>query len=317
MPEAKVTPIPAQSETPETPTPIEIEVLLQDTQEEEDFLQDMVSSEPFRSRLVRQHDHVKFEELLPSNKNGTVTYPPVSTEVLTAMVDYVEAYLHKNRRPPNVTELQVYCKLQMEHLYRLLEDPHSPLSVRLERRGLPTPLSPEVPGVNTELSYENWLTPQQVAAIRCIVDFRDIRPVEKKLESLGVSTLKYSGWLSDPQFKAYLMSKAEDSIQGFVPEMHGKVVSLAQGGDMKAIKLFYELAGRVDRRPTNTTQVNVNNYNQNETFTLLVEAVQRHVRDPEVLAAIAQEFDQLTSNVSGGTAARTSTSHPQLTARRE
>lgn len=266
----------------------------------EEVLRDFSDPTPFRSPLVKKHGAVEFKELSPLQ---TGNWPAVPSEVLVAMVDFIEAYLHKNGRPPKVTELQKYCKLHLEHLYTLLNNPHSPLSVRLERRGLPTPVSPEIDGVNTDTGYENWLTPQQVAAINCIIDFRDIRTVDKKLEEIGISTSKYRGWLNDPQFKAYLVSRAEASIQGFIPEMHGKVIELAQDGDMKAIKLFYELAGRVDRAPK-AAAVTVNNFNQNETFTKLVEAVQRHVKDKAVLAAIAREFDQLTGGMAAGTASK-------------
>lgn len=265
----------------------------------EEIIRDFSDPTPFRSPLYRKNEKAA-EKFTPLSPLVTGNWPAVPSEVLVAMCDYIEAYVHKNRRPPKVSELQEYSKLHLEHVYNLLENPHSPLSVRLERRGLPTPISPEVDGVNAGTGYESWLTPQQVAAINCIIDFRDIRTVDKKLEQIGISTQKYRGWLTDPQFKTYLMSRAEAAIQNYVPEMHGKVIELAQDGDMKAIKLFYELAGRVDRSPK-AAQVQVNNFNQNETFTKLVEAVQRHVKDKKVLAAIAREFDQLTGGMAAGT----------------
>lgn len=236
------------------------------------------------------------KDLVPQPKfsEDGIDFPKLPQFIINSLVDYVEYHLHLHNRPPLPSQLSDFSHVNLEQIYHMLEDVHSPFNVRLERRGLPSPVSEEISGVNADLDYANWLTPQQVAVINCITDFRDPRSVEKRLKEMGVPVLKYRGWLSNPSFKNYLISRADKSIIGHIPEVHRRVVQMAEQGDNKAQKLFYELSGRITRAPkVDLSTHHTTNINQSEVFVKLVEAVQRHVRDPEILAAIAKDFEAI------------------------
>lgn len=130
----------------------------------------------------------------------------------------------------------------------------------------------------------------QIAAVSTILNPADRRSVNAKLESLGIPSSTYQGWKKSKLFMAYLTQQGEELFGENMPEVHNALTMRAIEGDTRAIKQLYEVSGRY--RPGQSDNV----ANVKMMVIRLVEVIQRHVHDPQVLAAIAKEVQQITEN---------------------
>jgi hypothetical protein len=130
------------------------------------------------------------------------------------------------------------------------------------------------------------LTAEQLAAANLLLDFSDSRSQAAKLKEIGVSTTKYNNWLRNPEFAAYLRERAEQLVDNTGHEAHTALLKQVQRGNMSAITYYNQMTGRFT--PGQEQQMNVA-----AILVRVVEAVQRHVKDPEVIRAIATEFNDI------------------------
>lgn len=142
----------------------------------------------------------------------------------------------------------------------------------LDRRGLPWK---SAGGFNKEL------TPTQVAVALTVSNFADERPVADKLNDLGIHPQQYYTWLNDPQFQSYVQRMADRNLEIIRPEAVAEFTKLIRKGDFNAIKYYFEVTGQFTSPDVTSIQAMVQK---------LVESVQRHVKDPEVLAAISKDI---------------------------
>lgn len=156
----------------------------------------------------------------------------------------------------------------------------------LESRGISTKGLRESSGPN------GVLTELQLAAANVMLDLRDNRSQKKKLQDFGIPTQKWEAWLRDPAFQAYLRQRAENILGDNLHESHLALVDRVRSGDINAIKYFNEITGRYTPRSDNQIDVNV-------VLLRVLEAIQRHVKDPHTLEAIGNDLSALTDGPNG------------------
>lgn len=142
------------------------------------------------------------------------------------------------------------------------------------------------------LSNREWLTPEQLAVANSILNLADKRSLTKKLQDFGVSAATFGNWKKNPSFNAYLRERSEDALGAAIPDVHLALIDAATNGDTTAIKLFYEITGR--HTPGSRQDVNVQ-----ATLVHVIEAVQKHVQDPKVLQAIANDIQSALGSITG------------------
>lgn len=137
------------------------------------------------------------------------------------------------------------------------------------------------------------LTREQDLVLLVLSDPSDNKTLSQKLKSCGVSYATYRGWMKQPVFKAQMDAMTEstlsDNSQALV-----QLEKLAGQGDLAAIKFKLELSGRYDpNRQQNIDVVAM--------MGLLFEIVARNVKDPEALATIGEEMQQVALKLNVGT----------------
>lgn len=129
---------------------------------------------------------------------------------------------------------------------------------------------------------ENGLSPQQSAVLNVLEDFSDGRTLSAKLKSAGVQRVQFNAWLKDPLFRDLYEQRVESHLRDAHLSALGTIMSAAENGDVKAAEKVLEINGRYNPQ-------NVELQNARAVVQALVEAIQRHVTDPEVVQAIIAE----------------------------
>lgn len=147
------------------------------------------------------------------------------------------------------------------------------------------------------------LTEEQITVANVMLDLHDKRSKLKKLTELGISTSQYNAWLRSPAYRAYCLSRAEDLLEQSQPQAHLSLIGNVERGDLGSIKYFNELTGRyrsTSNGHTPSVEVNVSTTNQygQDVLVQVVEIIQRHVKDPAILDAIAGDILELTKGTS-------------------
>jgi hypothetical protein len=131
------------------------------------------------------------------------------------------------------------------------------------------------------LSENADLSERQVAAISLITNFSDTRSTQLKMVSIGVTEEELNGWYANPVFQRELASRADSILDNIFPEAQAQLARQIKGGNFNALKFYYEITGRAQ----SPESVNVK-----LAMMRLIEIVQKHVRDPQVLTAIAEDM---------------------------
>lgn len=215
--------------------------------------------------------------LLPKGKIG----PQFTKKILP----WVETYWHNNKRYPSDTELCTRFGFDHLDLQRLHSSKFYAECLRVR-------------GITREAGT---LTDKQVAAVSLVTNFSDTRPTAAKLAAIGVTPEEYNGWLSNPTFKNELTVRADDILDNVYPEAQAALAKKVKSGDINALKFYYEITGRAQSPET---------VNMKLTMVRLIEAVQKHVKDPKVLEAIANEINAVAPVAENAPAALPSVPNP-------
>lgn len=190
----------------------------------------------------------------------------IGPQFVNKAMPWFETFWHKYHRYPKPDEIMGHFKFTLEQIQLLNIAPFWVKSC--ERRGI-------------RLPDKQSLSVEQVAAISLITNFSDRRSIPAKCAALGITEEQLNGWYADAEFQRELAIRAESSFDHSFPEVQASFIKQIQKGNFQAIKFYYEITGRA-----------VTPEQQNLKIALLKiqEAVQKHVKDPEVLAAIAAEL---------------------------
>jgi len=171
----------------------------------------------------------------------------------------------------------------------------------MRNRGVDTSFTDALPvGVLSEL---------QLACANSLLNLADRKSDKLKLKELGVSVGQFQGWRKDPVFLDYMHRRAEQLFGENMDEAHRAFLDRVSTGDVGALKLYYEMTGRYN--PAKGESINVT-----ALIMRMLEVVTKHVQDPVILNAIAEELSaleptpaaipirrpQLTQNIDGITA---------------
>lgn len=131
------------------------------------------------------------------------------------------------------------------------------------------------------------LTAQQTAAVLTVVNYSDKRSRNAKLKELGVSVSTWNGWLKDPKFNEYFMDLANKQFAQALPTAQEQLVRAMENGKVEAIKFYMDLQGK------GPGSADAQGHNVRMVLQKLIEVLQLHVQDPEVLGAIGIDFDRV------------------------
>lgn len=140
-------------------------------------------------------------------------------------------------------------------------------------------------------SAADRFTPEQMHAAATMLDPYDRRSEQKKLADLGITTREWSQWLQDSAFAEYLRARSELMLTNSMHEAHKGLIKGIRNGNVASIKTYYEITGRHD--PNKESAVNIG-----VILHTFIEVIQKFVKDPITLHAIATELSNIASRES-------------------
>lgn len=212
-------------------------------------------------------DLVPVPKALPENKFPKTLGPKYFNKIMP----WFESFYHEYHRYPNATELVEHFGWTLEQLNAVNSNKFW-LSM-VDRRGITRP--------DRDASV---LSARQIAAITVLSNFHDVRNPVAKLAAIEVTEEELNGWYRNPHFMAELRRRTDDALDNVAPDAQVALAQAIKKGNFQAVKFWYEITGRAQ----SPEQVNLKMALQT-----LIEAVQKHVKDPEVLAAIGEEVESL------------------------
>jgi hypothetical protein len=144
----------------------------------------------------------------------------------------------------------------------------------LDNRGI------SLPQANSKLSSE------QLASIALLSNFRDPRTPTAKLRSIGVSWTKWNGWMRDKHFKEYMQDLCAVNFNDSLDIVQTGILKAAEKGNVDAAKFFLEVTGRYTPQSQEVANLKL-------VLSRILETIQIHVKDPETLRAIANDFEKV------------------------
>ena len=201
-------------------------------------------------------------------KNGQPIKPNFGPKFSRYAMPWFESYWHNNGRYPSDGEIMDRFGCSLDQVRQL--NTHRFWLGALQRRGI-TP-----PGLGLEFE----LTDKQIAAISLITNFNILEPLPVKLASIGVTEEELDGWYKNPTFKDALRNRADTVLSNVSTDATVELARAIKKGNFAAIKFYFEITGQTQSQEA----VDVKRAMQ-----ILIEAVQKHVKDDAVLEAIASE----------------------------
>lgn len=144
----------------------------------------------------------------------------------------------------------------------------------LKSRGIPT-------------SSAAGLNPEQVTAINTVINPMDTRSRRKKLAEMDISAAKWAGWMKQPKFKEYYAEQSRILLAEAIPEARLALVDNVLRGDLGSIKYLNEMTGEYRG---DSPQIDLPGLTQK-----IIEILQVHIKDPELLLAVSQDLLGLAS----------------------
>lgn len=199
-------------------------------------------------------------------------------ESLTAkekeLINFYELQWHLRHNVPTIEEVANYLKLSQVTVNYYLQ--RRCVTKALDTRGIPW-----------QQHTQNELTATQVAAAVTVMNFADVRSNADKLDQLGISASQYYAWLNDPQFKNLIDNLSDQNLRNIRPTAIGEFTKLINKGDWNAIKYYLDVTGAVQSNDAPQSE---------QLLKMIIEILQKHVKDPEVLVAIAQDIKAASAN---------------------
>jgi hypothetical protein len=202
--------------------------------------------------------------LQPAEK-ALIAFYELNWHMLHSVPTVQEVYEHLKRTRPNLKLTTVNYYLGRQPVIKALKD-----------RGIPF-----------EQHTQSELTEAQMAAAITVMNMMDNRSINDKLDELGIKPATYYAWLNDPQFKNFLDSKADQNKINIRPHAVAEFTKKINQGDMTAIKFWMEATGELENK----------NQSQSEHLLMaIIEIIQKHVKDPAVMVAIALDIKNAANN---------------------
>jgi glutathione peroxidase-family protein len=204
-------------------------------------------------------------------------YWAIKTALTTSekkLIDFYELQWMLRHNVPTIEEVAKHLHLSQTTVNYYLQ--RQPVIKALDQRGIPW-----------RQHTQEELTATQVAAAVTIMNFADVRPNTEKLDQLGINPSQYYAWLNDPQFKNLIDNLADQNLRNIRPAAIGEFTKKINQGDWNAVKFWLETTGEL----TNNDQPQ-----SEQLLKMIVEIIQKHVKDPEIIIAIAQDIKLASAN---------------------
>lgn len=130
------------------------------------------------------------------------------------------------------------------------------------------------------------LSNEQVSAVITILNLEDKRTRAAKLKDLGLTVQQWNGWMKDPKFVEFLQETSAKNFHAALDKAHEGLTRSIERGDVNGIKLYMELTGRHNTATPTMQNVQV-------LLQRVVEVIQKHVKDPQLLRAIGEDFERV------------------------
>lgn len=196
----------------------------------------------------------------------------------------VEEFWHREKFFPSARHLAEDTGLAENLVLELINSER--LSTRFEKLGIDKNATP-VAKKGELKKNESRLTDKQLAVAMTLLNPMDTRSLSGKLKALGVLPATYHGWTKNKVFAEFMVSQAEEMFGSAMPIAHSSLLSKVMQGDVRAIKLYYEMNGRYNRQDA------ANEQNFKLLVYRLIEILQKYVNDPIVLQQISEEVKGL------------------------
>ena len=142
-------------------------------------------------------------------------------------------------------------------------------------------------GVDLEVDRSaEVLTPEQLLAANVVLNSHDKKSLREKLDMLGISSQQWHAWMRQPGFSQYMTKRAESAFESNDHAAYSALQEAVEEGSMDAVKFHFEMRGKYKK----SIDVNVN---VEEILTHVVEIVAKHVKDPDVILAVANDIEAL------------------------
>lgn len=190
------------------------------------------------------------------------------------LISFYELQWFLKQNIPTIEEVATYLDIKQVAVNYYLQ--RRPVTKALESRGIPW-----------KQHTQDELTATQVAAAQVMMNFSDTRSNDEKLDQLGINPNQYQAWLLDPQFKNLVDSLADQNLRNIRPTAVTEFTKKINQGDWNAIKYFLDVTGELQTQDAPQSEVLIK---------MFVEIIQKHVKDPEVIMAIAQDVKLAAAN---------------------
>jgi hypothetical protein len=195
------------------------------------------------------------------------------------LIDFYELEWHLRHRVPTVDDVVAHINRKHEKEGKHGRVKLTSVNYYLQRAPVMNALKKR--GIPFEQHTQSDLTSTQIAAATTVMNFADTRSNDEKLDQLGIKPSQYFAWLNDPQFKNLVDSLATQNLKNIKPEALTEFSKKIHQGDWQAIKYYLDVTGAVqsDELPPAAQMLR-----------MIIEVVQKHVKEPQVMMAIAQDL---------------------------
>jgi hypothetical protein len=215
---------------------------------------------------------------------GTDVVPKLTSDQYALLLYFEQAYWKNGGLPNYEAIIRSGVEVDESDFYEAISNPR--FLDGLRGRGIPEHV---LKGDTTTISSRT-LSEKQLTVANVMLDLLDKRSRLKKLTELGVTTAEYNGWLRDPVYRNYCLARSEALLEENQHIAHISLIDRVSQGDLGAIKYFNSLTGRYREKSAAAVEVNVQNNYGSDTVIKIVEIIQTHVKDPEVLQRIANDI---------------------------
>ncbi len=190
------------------------------------------------------------------------------------LVDFYELQWHMGKRIPTVTETAKYLEAKVTEVNYWLT--RKCVQTALKTRGIPW-----------QQTARDSLSEQQIAAAVTVMNFIDQRSIEDKLDQLGIQPATYYAWQQNPQFKSFLAELANNNLGNIRPTAITELGKKVAEGNMQAIKYYLDASGDLVNNDAPASEI---------LLRMVIEIIQKHVKDPRIITAIAQDISLAAAN---------------------
>ena len=248
---------------------------LKDLQSKENSLVSNAASTSVAGTVTKVSDHlIKYDEVIPAPVRRKIREIPdkgINIKYVNLLLPFVEEYWHGRGRYPETTAFMEHFGLRLEEVQQI--NTSKLWLACLDRRGI---ARPDV--------AQDFLTSKQIAAISLLSNYHDTRHKDIKLASIGCSLEEYQGWLKNSAFKNALSARTDEILNHVGIDANVALAQLIDAKDFRAVKFYFEITGKA----ASPEAINVK-----QTMQILIEAIQKHVKDTDVLQSIADEVNQV------------------------